>query len=281
MRRYLDLAFLLVVSLLICALFQPLLNYVGNWFCQNIGRWHPWIQASIISLITGALWFILIRLGGFPWRNLWLFRSWRYLPTWCCGIIGTLLYIWLSLPLWAVPESEFPPLKEISSALPISFGFFCDLYCHWLPRESSGVLDLAVTEAMKIYEGSKDTFIAALQYNQIDRIFNFVTNRMSGRDFNPDEWQWLANLLLRTVKKNRQVILPQIVPFMFKYAECAPQGNTKIEPNGELSPLFDNKKREVMEILAQEIDLEDFRENDKRLIEFAQSEARKWLAENP
>ncbi|HPO10238.1 MAG TPA: hypothetical protein PLZ55_16310, partial [bacterium] len=116
-RRYLDLAFLLVVSLLICALFQPLWNYGGNKFYQLIGRWNPCVQASIISLITGTLWFILIRLGGFRCRDLWSKDSLRYTPTWFCAVIGVIFYVLMVYCLWAFPEPQQAWAKRIAGVV--------------------------------------------------------------------------------------------------------------------------------------------------------------------
>jgi len=176
-------------------------------------------------------------------------------------------------------------LEEISAILPRSFGFFCDLYRHWLPRESRGALDLAAAKAREVYEGSTDTFIAALQDNETDRIFKFVTNRVSGGDFNPYEWQWLANLLLKTGKMNPQVIVPQIVPLMVRGYDTPSPQDQRLRFNDEVGmKMFEDNLGEVMGVLAQEINPKElpeiFREIDRRFIEFAKNAAREWLAEH-
>lgn len=92
-RRWIDLAALTFVGVLVCLIVHGPLSPLPRKFISYQENWPLLIQFSIVALITGFLWLILIRLGGFHISHLRITKLLRYPPVWFAGIIGTFVYI--------------------------------------------------------------------------------------------------------------------------------------------------------------------------------------------
>ncbi len=95
LRRWLDLLALIVVAILVCVLLYPLIQFLSDRFGQITSPWPIWLQFFITTLISGFLWFLLIRVGGFRWGDLSPDRFIRYPPVWFFSLVGLCVYCWL------------------------------------------------------------------------------------------------------------------------------------------------------------------------------------------
>lgn len=95
-KRWLDLICLTTIAFIICLALHPLFQIGSQRLSEILTFWPFWIQYLIISLLTGLLWFIIIRLGGFRPSDLFSKVSIRYPPTWIFGLLGALIYIPIS-----------------------------------------------------------------------------------------------------------------------------------------------------------------------------------------
>jgi len=94
-RRRVDLFLLLAVGLLICVPIYPLLNSVGLKLGELLGVWPWWIRHLVVALLSGSVWLLLIRLGGFRLRDIliWTGSSRSYPPIWFFVVIGAVFYL--------------------------------------------------------------------------------------------------------------------------------------------------------------------------------------------
>jgi len=95
MKRWIDLVCMTIIAILICVLLTPSLFSIAGNLTNLLLRWSIWYQYSIVGLIAGLLWFVIIRLGGFRLSDCNPLRSLRYPPVWLFGLIGVCLYILL------------------------------------------------------------------------------------------------------------------------------------------------------------------------------------------
>lgn len=93
--RWIDMLCLTVVAVIICILFHSILNVLSIKLSSILSSWPKIIQYLIVCFISGLLWFILIRLGGFRPYDLRSPSIYRFPPIWLFGILGTIAYTWI------------------------------------------------------------------------------------------------------------------------------------------------------------------------------------------
>lgn len=180
-------------------------------------------------------------------------------------------------------------ITEIERALPIDLNFVNSLYSYW--RHSSRVYQNSdptpelhsafIEKARCTYEGNPDALIKTLNPNFPYSIYKFAIlfscSEYGEAGFNPDQWAWLADLLLDAGAKNPQIIVPEIV-WMF----CnSPRMNSTYEFHKEqAASFFKDKMKDAMRLVVKGIDTRDLSDANKSIIEFARKEAEKWLLEN-
>ena len=114
-RRWLDIFLLIFIVLVLCYLFNPFLNSLGEKLDENFFRIPFWIYLSVNALSTVPVCFVLIRLGGFRIQDLWTITSLRFPPLWIATLIGAFLYF-LITPLQGIlaePEDFVSKLPYI------------------------------------------------------------------------------------------------------------------------------------------------------------------------
>ena len=90
--RWLDMAAGVAVAMVLTALARPLLSRYGDWLADTLYGHAPLIQFAALSLYSGFIWLVVIRLGGFRPVDL-LNESWlRYPPAWLGGVLGAVLF---------------------------------------------------------------------------------------------------------------------------------------------------------------------------------------------
>ena len=99
LKRWLDLICLTAVSVLICILLQPLISLVSHYFIKVSNGLPVWIDYLIIILITGFLWLIIIRFGGFRFSDVSPTKFLSYPPVWAFAFLGTIFYVGLMISM--------------------------------------------------------------------------------------------------------------------------------------------------------------------------------------
>ena len=77
-----------------------------------------------------------------------------------------------------------------------------------------------VEEAKRLYGSSPECLISVLDPHCMYSISRFSIDlsqpEQGGSGYDPDEWKWLASLLIEAAKINTVTILPQIVNLIYK-----------------------------------------------------------------
>ena len=178
-------------------------------------------------------------------------------------------------------------LQEIYKAIPISLRYVNDLYSTWL-RSFPALRDNIIGEAKRVYDGKPDILIEVLDPDTIGSIcifaYYYSLPKQHGSGFNPEEWKWLARVLLDAGEKNPKLIIPQIATLL-----CEVDRGLKTTDSGEHFESFDGKFLEqrtkdlfsddferLMKLLVIEIDISKYDEQKKSYIYAAQQYAHKW-----
>ncbi len=93
--RWLDLLLLAIAGVLICVLFHPVIVGLASKIVLSTKDWPFWVQYSIAGLLPGAVWLLLIHLGGFSFNHLKSSNLLRYPPVWIIALFSAFLYVWL------------------------------------------------------------------------------------------------------------------------------------------------------------------------------------------
>jgi len=94
-KRWIDLTCMTVIAILVCIILTPSLFSISNILTNILIPWSIWIQYSIVGLLAGFLWLIIIRLGGFRLSDCKSLLLFRHPPVWFFGLIGACFYLWL------------------------------------------------------------------------------------------------------------------------------------------------------------------------------------------
>ncbi|MBN1364566.1 MAG: hypothetical protein JW976_07165 [Syntrophaceae bacterium] len=177
-------------------------------------------------------------------------------------------------------------LDEIKKAIPVSLRFANELYYYWRNQDhpststriKTPILRNGFIEATRqVYENNSQALINALDPAYMYSIHHFMIYYSEadggGSGFNPIDWKWFIDSLLKAAEVNPQVVIPQLVTLLSN--EDSTIGARFIYSLNEerLNSLFGEKKSTVLKLLATNIDTSIFDERDKNRIEFVRQEA--------
>jgi len=179
--------------------------------------------------------------------------------------------------------------QEIKKALPKNLRFANDIFYYWgsnkLVPENNSRTQLRsniISESKRVFCNA-ESLCRIIDPSYIYCLYHFVVffsdPKHGGTGYKPEEWTWLADILLDAGQNFPSEIVPQISRLVCqsnmgrnKYIYKLDLDNTNI--------LFSNKLTAVMNLLSQDIDISNLREEDMELVSFIQREAKSWLA-NP
>jgi len=179
--------------------------------------------------------------------------------------------------------------EQIKMALPVSLGYANDLYHFWVDPERYRPIELRskiVEEAKRIYGGNPETLVKAID-PELFSVTHFARecseSKQGGPGFKPEEWQWLGDALLAGAKIKQEIIVPQIV-LLVGNIDIRPGKRTGKVHSYELGEdlakgLFGKKIKQLMELIAEDIDLSSYDSDIKVYIQLAQNWAKKWLSD--
>ena len=176
-------------------------------------------------------------------------------------------------------------LQEIQKALSVSLRFANELYYYWgsekLIKDIAKLRSKTISKSRDIYR-NVESLLEAIDPYFIYCVYHFAVlysePKYGGSGYKPEDWTWLADILLEASRKNAQIIVPQIVPLV-----C--QGNMGKKEyiyefnNENTNKLFGEKVSELMRLLSKEIDVSLLSEENRNIIQFAQDEAKTWLSQ--
>jgi hypothetical protein len=186
-------------------------------------------------------------------------------------------------------------LDEICHVLPISLRFANDLYYYWKHNDRADTSDKQrnrddlripiIKEAKKLFKDNPDNLIKSLDKNYIYSIYHFMIlfseRSQGGSGFKPEDWKWLAKILVDAASSQPQTILPQIIMLLFKTERTLEVKKYVHEFNIErANALFNKQLTEVMKLIIQDIDFNFLDDEVQDKIQFAKLTARRWLDEN-
>jgi hypothetical protein len=177
-------------------------------------------------------------------------------------------------------------INEVSKLFPINLSLannvFLDFWIMADATEGQRVCNALLKNAKIIYS-DKEVFIKAIETHSSSVIefigrLNSAYERYSGIIFNPDEWGWLADLLLDTGKTHSSIVISQILEFAV-YKEVEPSDKPLLFHYERIKALFQERQREVM-LLLSNIDASQFAEKLRTKAKVAREMSMKWLQEN-
>jgi hypothetical protein len=182
-------------------------------------------------------------------------------------------------------------LKEIHKAIPISLQFANDIYYYWrnsnenmvqIEKQTEDLRKGFIAMAKEIFENNPDALIKAIDSDYIytigQLVIYFSSPKGGGPGFDPQEWEWLANVLLEAGSRNPFFIIPQLTALVID-ENLQTRGQTGREFKVDrVEQLFRKNLAVFMTLLTQEIDMDKFDISKKSRIQFAQQEAKKWLS---
>jgi hypothetical protein len=177
-------------------------------------------------------------------------------------------------------------LDEIKKAIPVSLRFANELYYYWRNQDHPSISariqtpilrDGFIEAARLVYENNSQALIDALDPAYIYSIHHFMIyyseTTGGGRGFNPTDWQWLIDVLLKAAEENPQVVIPQLVTLLSNEDSTIGAGFIYSLNEERLNSLFGEKKSTVLKLLSTNIVTSIFDERDKNRIEFVRHDA--------
>ena len=176
-------------------------------------------------------------------------------------------------------------LQEIQKALPVSLRFANELYYYWgsekLIKDIAKLRSKTISKSRDIYR-NVESLLEAIDPYFIYCVYHFAVlysePKYGGSGYKPEDWTWLADILLEASRKNSQIIVPQIVPLVCQSNMGKKEYIYKFN-NENTNKLFGEKVSELMRLLSKEIDVSLLSEEDRNIIQFAQDEAKTWLSQ--
>jgi len=188
--------------------------------------------------------------------------------------------------------------REICKAFPISLRFSVWTFYFWrhddrnslhIKQQKTEWRNKVIKKAKEVYWNEPDALIKAIDPAYMYSILQFAVTLSSSKEggpgFNPEDWYWLADVLVDAGEKNAQVIVPQIA--------CLVTGaNDEIDPETRrlkrnysfkddgASELFRENLPRVMSLLAQEIDTSIYNTDETERLEVVRQKALEWLRTN-
>jgi len=189
-------------------------------------------------------------------------------------------------------EHEGWILKEIKKAFCISIQFANDLYYYWKhhnqesaksSRPPKDLRDNIVQYAKDRFSGNTKELIKILDPNHVYSLYHFSfffsSEEEGGRGFIPNDWIWLANVMIDAAEQNPKLLVPQIVNFLMRNDRVVGEHNHQVETKFANS-LFQDRFAEVMNIISIESDYTHLEKSDQDRISFAKNYAKNWMHEN-
>lgn len=134
-KRWLYLIILTAVAIIFLTLTFPILKKLILLLSTLSNPWSDWLRFLIFSLISGLLWSLLIRLGGFSSRHLYSSAFFKYPPVWFFGLIGVSFFLWM-IPIYYSPKlytcNELSLIEITICLFPILLGIFGAVFGDWL-----------------------------------------------------------------------------------------------------------------------------------------------------
>ena len=182
--------------------------------------------------------------------------------------------------------------NEISKALPLSFHFANDIYYYYRTNRQSeinGEKDLAELRN-KIILDFKDLFVEdpgkfaksidpKYMYSSHHFCVFYSSKEEGGPGFKAEEWTWFAQLLLKAGALEKQVIIPQLVGLLVKERRRIIDFICSFS-HSMANELFAEKIPELMALLVNDINLENFTDREVAQFMCAHEAANQWMMQN-
>ena len=179
--------------------------------------------------------------------------------------------------------------EMIKMSLPISLGYVNGLYAFWVEPKHYTLYkprSKIIEEAKRIYGSNPEVLINAIdpEYFSVSHFAKqYSDTEYGGQGFNPEEWQWLGDVLFKAIKINREIIIPQIVLLIGEIDIKRGPTDGK-EYHYELNEgigkgVFGNSFKRIMQLLAEDIDLSGYSSETRTYVDLCRSWARRWLGE--
>lgn len=196
------------------------------------------------------------------------------------------------IPLWRQgvrnPIDEIEHLQwlynQMSILLPKSLRLSNDVYYYWKSNSESDI-HLRVTRpdlrkkiillAKELFSDEPERFLKTLDPHFMYSSFHFSRYGYSNQGenaFQPQEWRWFAELLLKAGKIDPQTVVPQIANLIVREELLIHEFTYKFED--ELSKeLFEGHMDDLITLLSSDIDLQGFNIREIETIKCAQDVA--------
>ena len=134
------------------------------------------------------------------------------------------------------------------------------------------VYEAYIKKVKKYYENNSDKLIEVLDPDYPYIIYHtsvmLSDSKEGGPEFKPEDWKWLASVLVDAVKKEPKIVLPQIVVWIFD--EISDTWVIKYSLNDERAAnLFGNDLIDIMKLISKFDDFNNFEKREQNLITFA------------
>lgn len=177
-------------------------------------------------------------------------------------------------------------VDEVSKFLPYSLLVAARIYHYWLlwdfdPNltEDRDIAYSAVLEKAKSCYSNNHIFINAIKDDDsaVNEFYYALNNkhRHVGKEINPIDWQWLADLLIKNLETYYLIITSQILE-LFVFQERMASNSSWILNSLGLQIFFQKKTKDIMMLLSK-LDTDQFTGKRKLMAEAARKQATKWL----
>lgn len=177
-------------------------------------------------------------------------------------------------------------VEEVNNFLPYSLLIAARIYHYWLlydfaPQltEDRDIAYKAVLEKAKACYSDNHIFINAIKDDDysINAFYYALINpyRRIGKETNPVDWQWLADLLIKNIERHYLIIISQILG-LFVFQEAVASKSHWILNTQGLQKFFQGKTEDIM-ILLSKLDNNQYTGEKKLIATVAREQAAKWL----
>ena len=178
-------------------------------------------------------------------------------------------------------------VEEVGKLFPYSLFIAARVYYDWflfspfdpIFIENRQAAYNAVLEKAKLCYSDNSSFINAIKDDD-NAVSAFISALLSKRrndneqKFDPNDWRWLADLLINNVTTHYSIIIPQIL-IHFVYQENFPSGPWLLNSDG-LQNFFQERSKDVMMLLSKLND-HQFTGQVKIMAMTSREKAAKWL----
>ena len=179
--------------------------------------------------------------------------------------------------------------EQIKISLPISLRYANDLYRFWVnPKfyRPSKLRSKIIEEAKLIYGDNPEILIKAIDPKFLGLscfAIELSDESLGGSGFNPQEWQWLGDVLFKAMTINREIIIPQMVFLIGEIQQNPGQKSGQVYhykfQEDIAKGIFGKNFKQLMKILAEDIDLSIYDNEIKNYVQLCQNYAKKWITD--